>query len=281
MGQHSPVSLRSCAGWLVVASSVSMACGPQPLPATGTLSTERFVSEVVGDEYVLRIRVPPDYDPAGTTTYPLVLQLDPTFAGLEQYDITVGFVSDRAASGEGPEAIVVGIDEDPPVQRDRDYLPQPNPRPDFSGAGADRFYTMIERELVPHLESQHAIDPTRRYLVGHSNGGVFAWYAALRYDPDDPLLAGVIAVDNAFPEALFTHERWLSERADDVSMSIYATRAAYSNGFQRSTYEAMVERVEARGYPSLKLRTRTLETDHGGAIWDSFRDGLVFLLEDR
>lgn len=66
---------------LVVAALAAAGCGPDPLPATGTLLEEPFASAVVGDEYLLRIRLPPGYE-EGATSLPLVVQLDPTYAGL-------------------------------------------------------------------------------------------------------------------------------------------------------------------------------------------------------
>jgi pimeloyl-ACP methyl ester carboxylesterase len=256
------------------------ACKDRPLPATGELSVEPFSSDVVGDEYQLRIRVPPGYDADGDTMYPLVVQLDPTFAGLQQYDITVGLVSQNAEDGEWPEAIVVGVDYDDPSLRERDYaLPDP-PDEAFAGDGADLFYRMLAEELVPYLEDAHAINPTRRYVLGHSNGGIFAWYAAFRHDPavGPPLFAGAVAADNGYKEELFTYERWHFERADDLPMRIYATRAAFNGAVQKVTFEAMIERLRDRGYAGLVLETDVLETDHGGAVWPSYESGLELLL---
>ncbi|MCA9720382.1 MAG: hypothetical protein KC468_37315, partial [Myxococcales bacterium] len=144
------------------------ACGDAPLPATGEQQTERFTSAIVDDDYVLRVRLPPGYDAAASEGYPLIVQLDPTFAGLEQYAITVGLVSDYAGRGEWPEAIVVGVDYDNPYLRDRDYLPADPPDPAFAGEGADRFYRVLRDELLPTIESRYAVDPSRRYLLGHS-----------------------------------------------------------------------------------------------------------------
>lgn len=265
---------------MFVAVAGPFACGLDPLPATGTLAVERFESEAVGDAYVLRIRTPPDEDGDGSTRYPLVVQLDPTFVGLEQYATTVGLVSQHAADGEWSEAIVVGIDYDDPWLRERDYaLPDP-PDPAFEGDGADRFYRMLHDELVPALEARFPIDPERRYLLGHSRGGVFAWYAAFRHDPDEgaPLFAGIVAADNGYPEALFTDERWHHERADDLPMSIYATRAAYNGAAQKVVFDAMLDRLDERAHPGLRLETDVLETDHAGAVWPSYEVGLDILI---
>ncbi len=271
-----PLPRRLLAG--VAALATFGACADDPYPATGEITVESFDSAAVDDEYKLRIRVPPDYD--DTASYPLLVQLDPTFVKLRQFDVTVGLVSHYAADGEWPEAIVVGVDYDDPYLRERDYaLPDP-PVEDFGGDGADRFYRMLADELVPYLEGAYAINPARRYMLGHSNGGVVAWYSAFRHDPavGPPLFAGVVAADNGYEEALFTYERWHAERADDLPMTIYATRAVYNGAIQEVVFDAMVERVRDRDFASLVLETDVLETDHAGAVQPSYEDGLDLLL---
>jgi hypothetical protein len=270
----SPVAL------LLALVAWSPACGDEPLPATGELSTEPFRSDVVDDDYLLRLRLPPGYTEDATPGYPLVVQLDPTFVGLKQYDITVGFVSHYAARGEWPETIVVGVDYPGSSERDRDYLPPEPLSPTFDGDGADRFYRVLRDEILPHLEARYAIDPGRRYLLGHSNGGIFAWYAAFRHDTavGPPLFAGVVAADCGHPEELFTYERWHADRSADLPMRIFTTRAVANGATLKITFDALIERLGERGYPGLVLDTAVLETDHGGAIWPSYKRGLAHLL---
>lgn len=264
--------------WSLVVALGLAACRVDPLPATGTLSLESFESDAVGDTYRLRIRMPPDDGSPGP--YPLVIQLDPTYVGLQQYAITVGLVSQHADDGDWAEAIVVGVDYDDPSLRERDYaLPDP-PSPEFDGEGADRYYRMLRDELLPELESRFPIASDRRFLLGHSNGGILAWYAAFRHDPavGDPLFAGVVAADNGYPESLFTYERWHHQRADDLPMTIYSTRAAFNGAAQKVGFDVMHAHVEDRGFPSLVLEYDVLETDHAGAVWPSYERGLDLLL---
>lgn len=242
-------------------------------------STETFRSAIVDDDYILRVRLPPDYDADPSQDYPLIIQLDPTFAGGEKYAITVGLVSHYAGSGEWPEAIVVGVDYRDPGLRQRDYLPELPPDPAYGGAGADRFYRVLRDELLPHIEAKYRVDPSQRILVGHSNGGVFAWYAAFRHaPPEPPLFQAIVAADNGYGEALFTFERWHAERSEALPMRIYASIAAFNGATQQITFNAMIERIEQRDYAGLDLRTELLETDHGGVVAPSFEAGLAHAL---
>jgi hypothetical protein len=255
-----------------------LGCSDGPLPATGTLAVETFASEIVDDEYLLRVRLPPNYDDDPSVDYPLIIQLDPTYAGLEEYDITVGLVSQRAAAGEWPEAIVVGVDYHDPFLRERDYVPETPADPEFGGDGADRFYRVLRDEILPHLEAEYRIDAEQRILVGHSKGAVFAWYTAFRHAPPDAtLFHGVVAADGGLEEVLFTYERWHAERSISLPIRLYASRAVYNGAGQQVVFDAMIERVGE--YTDLELVSETLETDHGGAIVPSFEAGLAHALQ--
>jgi hypothetical protein len=252
-------------------------CAEGPLPATGTLTVETFASTIVDDEYLLRVRLPPGYDDDPSALYPLIIQLDPTYAGLEEYDITVGLVSQRAAADEWPEAIVVGVDYDDPSLRERDYVLIDPPDPEFGGDGADRFYRVLRDEILPHLEAEYRVDTNQRILVGHSKGAVFAWYASFRHAPPaPPLFQSVVAADGGLEEVLFTYERWHAERSTELPIRLYASRAVYNGAGQQVVFEAMMQRIE--GYADLELVSETLETDHGGAIVPSFEAGLAHAL---
>jgi hypothetical protein len=256
---------------------LSLACSEGPLPATGTLTVENFSSAIVDDEYVLRVRLPPGYEDDPSAEYPLIIQLDPTYAGLEEYDITVGLVSQRAATDEWPEAIVVGVDYHDASLRDRDYVPVDPPDPEFEGDGADRFYRVLRDEILPHLETEYRVDADRRILLGHSKGAVFAWYASFRHSPPEPpLFYAVVAADAGLQEPLFTYERWHAERSASLPIRLYASRAVYNGAGQQVVFEAMIERLD--GYTDLELVSETLETDHGGAIVPSYEAGLAHAL---
>ncbi len=246
------------------------------------MSTQTFHSNLFDDDYVLRIRLPPDYDPSTQATYPLVVQLDPTFAGLQQYETTVGLISHHAAAGRWREAIVVGVDYPEPSTRNRDYLPPDPPDPEFSGAGADLFYRVLRDELLPYVELEYRVDPMARNLLGHSNGGIFAWYSTFRHDPDEgPLFTGVVAADNGYAQSLFTYERWHAERSTSLPVRLYATYAIYTGAVQAITFDAMVERLDARELEGFVLETDALETDHGGAVAPSYERGLQLLLGEN
>jgi len=260
--------------WSYLFALALVACNRAAPPTTGTVSDERFHSTIVNDDYILRIRLPVGYESA-TRSYPLVVQLDPTYVGLHEFDVSAGLVSEHAAAGQWSEAIVVGIDYPDPFTRERDYRLPATPVPDYSGDAADRFYRVVESEILPYLDGKLRTDPAHRILVGHSNGGVFAWYTVFRHAPPAaPLFSGVVAADCGFDEGMFTYQRWHAARSQSLPLNLYASHAVYNGAVQKILFDAMIDRVHRANYEGLTLRAEELETDHGGAIYPSFETGL-------
>lgn len=253
------------------------ACDAEPPDITGRVSEEPFHSAIVADDYVLRLRLPPGYDAEPERRYPLVVQLDPTAFGLQEFATTAGLISQYAETNRWPEAIVLGVDYADPFTRERDYqLPEVLTR-DYAGDGADRFFRVLRDEILPHVEGTLRIDPAHRILMGHSKGGGFAWYAALRHaPPEPPLFSGIVAADCGYEEPLFTYERWHAERSDALPVRLYASRAVYNGAVQQIAFRAMLDRVAP--YRDLQLASEELETDHAGAVFPSFEDGLDHVL---
>jgi pimeloyl-ACP methyl ester carboxylesterase len=212
----------------------------------------------------------------------VIFQLDPTYAGLQEFDRTVGLVSAHEDDGTWPEAIVVGLDYENPYDRERDYTPTEPLVEDFSNPdGADRFYAALRDDVLPYVDGALPVDPAFRVLQGHSKGGVFSWYAALRHrDGVPPLFAAHVAADAGIGEVLFTLERWHAEQATDLPLRIYATRAELNGPIQQVAFDGLIGRLEDRAYAGLSLKTAVLETDHAGAVTPSFEQGLDFAFEE-
>lgn len=271
-------SRPTAAGTVLAALLLMAGCGPDIPPTTGTVERIPFRSDIVGQDYVLHVRVPPDYDD-DTAIYPLVVQLDPTFAGLREFDVTAGLISQHAAAGDWAEAVVAGIDYAGANRRDRDYLPPDPPDPGFAGGQADDFYRALRDEILPFLEDRYRIDPARRTLVGHSNGARFVWYAAFRHRaPDAPLFAALIASDTAVTEDIFNYETWYAAGSRELPLLLYSARATDNGALEKLTHDWMAARLAERDYAGLVAVFDVFRTDHGGIVEPSFERGLGLAL---
>jgi len=134
-------------------------------------------SEVLGEERRIYVQLPVGYG-RSKQVYPVLLVLDGEWL-FELARSHVQFYSEFAAMGvEIPKMIVVGIEN---VDRDRDYVPTPDPGPEvqFSTAGeARRFLEFLRDDLFPFLETNYRA-AANRTAVGWSFGGLCAFYAAV------------------------------------------------------------------------------------------------------
>ncbi len=165
----------------LLAGCASIADEPAPRDALSwlpALAGENFTihSRETGREYRVFVRLPEGYDAKSAARYPVVYLLDgdilfPLLASthlLLHYDEKV------------PEAIIVGIAYGAFGEgnfRSTDYTIQlPGSPPEHGGAAA--FLRFIEKELLPRVEARHAVDSSRRVLLGQSLGGNFVLWSA-------------------------------------------------------------------------------------------------------
>lgn len=259
------------------------ACTDDLPPLTGTVQEETFSSSLVNDDYLIQVRLPPGYDPDGSTLYPVVYQLDGTSFGPE-LEITARHASGLEAQGTIEPVIVVGVGypyDDPLIDktrgRARDYVVDSGP--DGPG-GADTFYSFLEQELIPHIDATYRTDPARRVLSGHSLGGFFSLYAMLKSgDEASPPFAGYIAGDPSLTlddNRLLREELALRAQTTSLPRTLFLPIARLDGATQQLFFQELIARLEA--YDELTLDSEVLDTDHGGAISPGFRDGLAFVL---
>jgi predicted alpha/beta superfamily hydrolase len=144
---------------------------------------ETVFSSVLGEDRVIKIRLPEDYENSGNV-YPVLYVLDAEWA--PQYDLAVGTVGFAAEAEIIPEMIVVGISN---TNRDRDMIPTVIADRPGSG-GSSEFLQFIAEELVPHIAREYRTDG-RNVLYGGSNAGLFTVFAILQRP--DIFTAGIAA----------------------------------------------------------------------------------------
>ena len=151
---------------------------PAPSPSYEPKTIETSIhSTILGEDRRLIIHLPRNYGRDATQKYPVMYVLD----GTSQDQHTTDKLTVLADAGLAPAAIVVGIpntrgnrerDQTPPFMR-RDVN---DPQSAF-GAG-DKFFSFIEKELIPYIDSKHQSSGYRT-LTGNSRGGLFVWYVLM------------------------------------------------------------------------------------------------------
>lgn len=174
-------------------------------------------SQATGRTYRITISLPLGYSSSPgddwpfhdtPAKWPVVYVLD----GNWYFGMVTDIIRPMAWCGSTSDAIVVGIgyaeDKDPVeafrvsfTRRDIDLTPvrdeqveksmtEAHKRPVPNG-DAGNFHKFIRDELIPFVEKEYRADPSRRILVGHSYGGLFA-LSGLFQTPDlfDTLIIG-------------------------------------------------------------------------------------------
>ncbi|MBC2604732.1 alpha/beta hydrolase [Pelagicoccus albus] len=160
------------------------------LPILVGTEIQRIESEDIGDEFYFYVRVPPEAAIDPGRSFPVIYALD----GDHSYPLMSSVATQLGWSGSVPPVIIVGIgwgtlDLNGGNNRSRDLSPQP-----YSGAadsgGGPAFLKFLETEAFPLIEEEYPVDTDKRYLYGHSLGGLFSLYA---YCEKPELFTGIVS----------------------------------------------------------------------------------------
>jgi enterochelin esterase family protein len=133
----------------------------------GIVSDSVFNSSFLGNSRHVRVYLPPGY-PTANTAYPVVLFHD----GLEYLSLcNTGNILDYLIAHQLITP-VIGVFV-PPVDREAEY----------AGNKIDKFTSFIIQELMPVIDSKYktSADPSKRAMVGASNGGNIALYIGMKH----------------------------------------------------------------------------------------------------
>jgi predicted alpha/beta superfamily hydrolase len=175
---------------LLLAPLVNADVSTSELPVLSGTSIHRLDSASVGDGFVLYVRTPPVALSDPTRRFPVIYTLD----GDHTFPQVTAIATQLGWGGSVPDAVIVGIgygtlDLDNGNHRMRDLSPQRHPDYPESGGGA-RFLQFMIEEVFPLIEGEYPVDSEKRYLFGHSLGGLFSLYA---YAKAPAAFAGIAA----------------------------------------------------------------------------------------
>lgn len=158
---------------------------PAPSTITGNVTTITVPGFL--DERRVWVYLPPGYDKAAKTRYPVLYMLDgqnlfdqaTSFAGEWQIDETCEAL---IPAGEIRPIIVVGIDNGG-QSRIGEYTPWPDAKRAIGGSG-DAHLQEIVAELIPYINQNYRTltDRNSTALAGSSLGGLISLYAAYEHD---------------------------------------------------------------------------------------------------
>jgi len=158
-------------------------CGNAPL--TRSLRTERVTlqSTYVGDSFDIYVTLPPNYT-YSKKSFPVILYMD---ANLKSGQKLRAIADEFTRKGTAIDVVFVGVGHfgNYHAARRRDFItPYVNNNDslisnDPNYGQAENFYSFLRRELIPSLERSYRVT-SNRTLIGHSLGGLFAFYCLFR-----------------------------------------------------------------------------------------------------
>lgn len=221
--------------------------------STEKVSIIEFQSNIIDEDFVLYVYVPPSYKDS-SKSFPVLYQLDG--------DFTVELTINNAESLTNlKEFIVVGIDYIRDNKRDRDFTP--TFQDDFvDSGGAESFYSFLKEELIPYINSNYRVDVDfGNTLKGHSLGGLFAAVALFKHNENPEVFKNYIIEspsfwwDNGF---MLHEEQRFSEENIDIDAKIYVSVGELEQVIQKLYFETFQEQLLSRNYPSLISRCKEL-----------------------
>ena len=214
-----------------------------PVPIDGT-QLRKITSAVVHQEYLIKVRLPDDYQRTDKR-YPVLYLLDGDHAFAMATDIV-----QYLEYGSLPELIIVspayGSKDGPGSggtnMRDRDLR---FPGPTVPGdAGGDKYLRFLAEELIPYVDSSFRTIPDDRTLWGYSLGATFALHALFH----EPALFKRYVVLDGFGADIPELERAFAERHSALAVRLYLASAVPNADLLRFS-----ETLRKRNYKGLDV----------------------------
>jgi predicted alpha/beta superfamily hydrolase len=152
-------------------------------------------SHSINQMYTVSVAMPASYSSKPSKLYPTIYLLDANF----HFGMVTDMTRSMALDDGFPETLVVGLGYPSRgslksasnrvlLLRSRDLTPIPDPSAAkmlanrlkikrVATGGAQSMLSFLSDQTIPFIERTYRSNPTRRVLVGHSFGGLFALYA--------------------------------------------------------------------------------------------------------
>jgi len=246
------------------------------LPNTRVIEMKSVFS---GKEYAIFLAIPESYDQNKDSSYPVLYCLDAN-AGFGLITQTYRYLR---FGNEVPEMFIVGIgyptksSSEILHNRNHDMTPTADLEIETKTGGAPDLLNFIQNQLIPYIESNYRVTDQRTF-IGHSNGGLFAFYALFkapglfqRFIIGSPSLW----YDN---KVSFQFEEEYASSNSNLPATLFLSVGSEEESTEVklvSLIEEMAENLRQRDYPGLKL-TLTIFPDqtHLSSVPPTYSYGL-------
>lgn len=225
-------------------------------------------SSVNGREYRIAVAFPPDYVPgsADTTRYRVLYLLD----GNDEFPLAVQAHRLRRIGQYGPDwpdIIIVGIGysvdrfAETMALRNEDYTPTvAPPQPEclafgrLPRGGAPKFLRVLQDEIIPFVESRYRTSSDRG-IMGHSLGGLFAFYALLEAPHLFQRYAALSPSLHFDRELILRTESRLAHEGRQLKGRLFVAASDHEIDCLRVSTQRMLDTLRIRRYVGLQFES--------------------------
>lgn len=228
--------------------------------------TIQLESKILKENRLIQVYLPNNYEES-QEKYPVIYLLD----SRRNFHYITGHVGMYGLNGKMPQVIVIGIintdrlRDMTPTKSTRGYWGNTEPRLGRSG-GANNFLGFIEKELMPYVNKHYRTAPYNT-LLGHSQGGVFTFYALMK---NPRLFRAYISLspalwwDNKVMVGMW--EKFLASKPDLKDLSLYFT-AANEGGEYLKSVEAFKTLLDKHTPQGLLWRYKHFDKETHGSMF--------------
>lgn len=225
-------------------------------------------SDVLKEERQIYVSLPAGYDTT-TTGLPVVYVLDAEY----RFAIAQSIAAYFSITTRMPPFVLIGIANPTKEARQRDYLPK------SYGGEAENFSAFLSQEVFKTVEQKYKVNQ-KRYLAGHSHGGVFVVHALLS-NPD--LFDGYMAIDPGLKHIYSDTDTRLNNDLSNKRLYLASSDVAYGYledvaADMQADFAIFKNRLyQTRGTNKLNFRIDHISDDHGNSYITGFSRGLRYL----
>jgi hypothetical protein len=244
-------------------------CQKENLVANSFFETHTITSTHLNKDYTIHILYPPNYTP--NKTYKTLFLLDANDYFQEMVAVVQTDYLDHT--------ILIGIDYNKFDERSSDFTYPADTRIPTSGQ-AKNYIQFLNKELLPYIANDLAIQSSDETLLGHSLTGYFATYLLFQQEHPNPF-EHIIAASpslwwgNAY---IFELEEAFSQQFSPLNATFFMTMGDLEGVMMNGHFNAFGKILESRSYQdsTFQLKSYT-NVSHRNSPILSFKDGLSFI----
>ncbi|HZY80796.1 MAG TPA: alpha/beta hydrolase-fold protein, partial [Cyclobacteriaceae bacterium] len=229
-------------------------------------------SDLLKEQRQIFVSLPVGYDTM-SAQLPVIYVLDAEY----RFDVAQSIFTYFSISTKIPKAILIGVANPTREARQRDYLPENR------GGKAQYFSKFLASELIPFVEKNFKASQ-KRYIVGHSHGGVFVIYTLL----NNPMLFnGYISIDPGLKEIYGKNDTLLTRDLSNKRLYLASSDVAYGY-LEDVAADMQADFAIFKNYlyqthqtNNLVFRTDHINDDHGNAYIGGFSRGMRWMFDWR